>query len=747
MYSIKKYSSVLKFRLRYLVIVLLLSAFKNINAQSIIKGTVKDNTNETLPGVSVIVAGTGSGTTTDINGKFELNTTQSFPLTLVFSFVGFTTDSLFLHHYNGKEINIALKKSVTLKAVDIKSKRESTTISTINPINTTTLGKEELLKAACCNLSESFETNPTVDASFTDAVTGAKQVQILGLDGVYSQIQTELVPFIRGLSSNYGLAFIPGPFIESIQINKGAGSVITGHESISGQVNIELKKPSEAERFALNGYINNEQRMELNTQVAGKINKHIYTELLSHGSMLQNKVDHNKDGFLDSPLYQQLNLYNRWHFIYNQVFEAQAGIRFVYDDKQGGQNQFSYANDYGTQTLYGIGIKNKMFDAFAKTGFLFKEKPWKSIGIIQSVRYHEQESYFGLKTFDGIQKSYYANAISQGIIGDTRHTIKNGVAFVYNDYAETFSQLKENTIETTPGFFSEYTYNNSKNISMVAGVRYDYHNEFGSFVTPRIHFKYNFTQLSALRLSAGRGWRTARIFAENPKIFPSSRYVVAANNLKPEDAWNYGLSYTRKFRMFKRDASFNADVFRTDFINQVVVDMEDIHTIRFYNLNGTSYANSVSLEINFTPIEHFDVRLAYKFNDVKTTYSGTLREKPLSPRDRALVNVAYKSNNQKWKFDFTTKYNGVSRIPAAGVVHHGYQVPSKGDAFIQMMSQITFVQKNFEVYVGGENLTDYTQHHAIIEPENPFGDSFDASLVWGPLMGRTIYMGFRYFIK
>lgn len=747
MYLIKKYSSVLTFIPRYFVIVLFLSAFKNINAQTIIRGNVKDNTNETLPGVSITISGTGSGTVTDMDGKFELNTTQSFPLTLLFSFVGFTTDSLFLHYYDGSEINITLKKSVTLQAVEIKSKRESTNISTINPINTTTLGKDELVKAACCNLSESFETNPTVDASFTDAVTGARQIQILGLDGVYSQIQTELIPFIRGLSNNYGLGFIPGPFIESIQINKGVGSVTTGHESISGQVNIELKKPHEAEKFALNGYINNEQRMELNAQVAGKVVNHIYSELLAHGSQLQNKVDHNKDGFLDSPLYEQINLYNRWQFIYNPILEAQLGFRFVYDDKQGGQTNFNYDKDYATNNYYGTGIKNKMFDAFAKTGFLFKEKPWKSIGIIQSVRYHKQQSYFGFKTFDGLQKSYYGNVISQGIIGDISHTIKNGASVIYNDYTETYNLNKTKTVETVPGIFSEYTYNNSKNISLVAGVRYDYHNEFGSYLTPRLHFKYNFTQLSALRLSAGRGWRTANIFSENPKIFPSNRYVVVAGNLKPEDAWNYGISYTHKFRMLKRDASLNIDMFRTDFTNQVVIDMEDIHTVRFYNLNGQSFSNSASIEFNFMPIEHLEIRLAYKWNDVKTTYSGILREKPLSPRDQALVNLAYKAHNEKWKFDFTTRYNGISRIPSAGIVHHGYEIQEQGDAFFQLMTQVTYVSNKFEIYAGAENLTNYTQHHSIIEPENPFGDSFDASLIWGPLMGRTIYWGFRYFIK
>ncbi len=733
----------------YLIFIVLLCAEKLL-AQNHVSGKVFENINgkkEFLPGVNVFIAGSTTGATTDVNGEFSIESDQPLPYKIVVSFVGFATDTIAISLAHAHDIEVAMQKSITLKGVDVKAKKESTTISLINPINTTTIGKDELLKAACCNLSESFETNPTVDASFTDAVTGAKQIQILGLDGVYSQIQTELVPFIRGLSSNYGLGFIPGPFIESIQINKGAGSVVTGHESISGQVNIELKKPHEAEKFAVNGYVNNEERMELNLQTAGKIANHIYGELLAHGSQLKNKVDHNKDGFLDAPLYEQVNLYNRWQFIYNPKFEGQVGFRFVYDDKQGGQTNFNYSNDFGTQNFYGIGIKNKLFDAFAKTGFLFKDKPWKSIGVINSVRYHEQQSYFGVKTFNGIQRSYYGNAISQGIIGNTSHTIKNGISYVYNDYTEVFNAAMKNTVEVTPGVFSEYTYNNSKNISLVAGIRYDYHNEFGSYVTPRIHFKYNFTQLSALRVSAGRGWRTARVFSENTRIFPSNRYVMVSANLKPEDAWNYGLSYTRKFRIFARDASFNLDAFRTDFVNQVVLDMEDVHTIRFYNLDGKSYANSVSVELNFIPVEQLDVRIAYKYNDVKTTYSGVLREKPLTSRDKALLNLGYKTKNKKWEMDFTTKYYGVSRIPSAGVSHHGYTIPSRGDAFVQLMAQITLVHKNFEIYLGGENLTDFTQHHSIIEPENPFGESFDASLVWGPLMGRTIYAGFRFSIK
>lgn len=704
-----------------------------------------------LPGVNVYVAGTTTATSTNNDGMFMMDISQTQPVTLVASFVGYEPDTVILETLPALTVGFNLKKSITLKAVEVKSKRESTTISTISTINSTIINKDELLKAACCNLSESFETNPTVDVNFTDAVTGAKQIQILGLDGIYTQIQAENIPFVRGLSASYGLGFIPGTFIESIQINKGAGSVVNGYESITGQVNIELKKPISAENFFLNGYINNELRSEANAQVAGKISKHAWSELLIHGSELNNKTDHNNDGFLDAPLFKAANVYNRWQLQYAPRFEAQIGVRAVYEDRTGGQKYFNYNDDFGTDNFYGIGIKNKMAEAFTKTGFLFPEKPWKSIGIINNIRYHEQESYFGLKTFDGIQKSYYGNAIYQTIYGDTRNTFKNGFSFVYNDYSETYNSVPEKTIEQVPGVFSEYSFNDEKQIAYVAGIRYDYHNNFGGFLSPRLHFKYNLTQLTAFRISGGRGWRTARVFTENTKIFPNNRYIYIAENLKPESAWNYGISFTHKLRIFKHDASFNLDYYRTDFQNQVIADMENIHYIYFYNLKGQSFANSISAELNFEPFNRFEIRLAYKYNDVKTTYGQQLLEKPLSPKNKALINLAYKTQTDSaqtaWKFDFTARYNGQSRIPGGGFVHHNVVIPSTGDAFILLQSQITCIVKRFDFYIGGENLTDYTQHLAIIDPENPFGGSFDASLVWGPLMGRTFYAGFRYTLK
>ncbi len=699
---------------------------------------------EFLTGVNIIVLGSNQGSVTDSAGMFMFSTTVTLPLKLVASYVGYANDTLWVTESNSSSLSLELKKAVYLKEAVIVGRSESLKISTLSPINTTTITSGELLKAACCNLSESFETNPVVDVNQTDAVTGAKQIQMLGLDGIYTQIQSENVPLIRGLSAAYGLGFTPGPWIESIQINKGVGSVINGYESITGQLNIELKKPQTAEAVFINGYANHEGREELNIQLASRITKNTSGELLLHGSTQSKKVDNNADGFLDQPLYQQLNAYNRWHFGIPNKLEAQIGVRALYDDKQGGQGSFNYAKDFGKQLNYGVGINNKFLEVFTKTGTINPAKPYKSFALITSTRLHLQDSYFGLKTYKASQKSFYANTIFQTILSDTRHYIRSGISFNYTSYFEKINGFPLRTEELVPGAYAEYTYNDLQQFSMVAGIREDYHSAFGFYFTPRLHLKYNFSQLSSLRLSGGRGWRTARVYAENAGAFASSRTILADSNLKPEIAWNTGINFTHKFRFLGRDAVFNVDYYYTFFENQVVLDMEDIHTVHFYNLNGKSFAHYVQGEVTFEPVPNLTVLLAYKHNETATNYSGTMRQRPFVPRDKGLLNLEYKTNNKKWSITSTAKLYGYSRIPAGGIIHHGNEIPLRSTPYSIYNGQVSYFLARFDVYIGCENILNFTQHNPIINAEEPFSSSFDASLVWGPLMGRIIYAGFRW---
>lgn len=425
------------------------------------------------------------------------------------------------------------------------------------------------------------------------------------------------------------------------------------------------------------------------------------------------------------------------------------------DDKTGGTVLFEEDKHKGGTAEYGLGIRTTRLEAFAKTGYVFPEKKYKSIGLQLSAFDHQQDSYFGLTSYDARQKNIYANFIYQSIIGTTFHKFRTGASWVYDRYDETFNQLSFKRNESVPGAFFEYTYDPAKKIVFVAGMRIDHNNLFGWFATPRFHLKYEPVKGSSFRISAGRGQRTANILAENTGVFVSARQLQILNSsngkaygLLPEVAWNKGISYDQQFRLFNRKATLAIDFFRNDFTQQVVVDMEEARSIRFYNLNGKSFSNSFQTELQVQPFLNFEWRIAYRYFNVKTTYGNQLLQKPLTALHRAFTNLAYEFKG--WKLDYTFNYNGRKRIPSTAMNPFVHQRASHSPAYMLMNAQVSkeLGKKNlFELYLGGENLGNYFQKDVIIAPEQAFGQYFDASLVWGPVIGRMIYGGLRWKLK
>ncbi|MBK7182524.1 MAG: TonB-dependent receptor [Bacteroidetes bacterium] len=704
---------------------------------------------ENLPAANVYWQGTTVGTTTDLDGLFQLSIPDSLPARLIISSVGFESDTILVSSNLSKEITILLKGMVSLDVIEIEEKQSTTMNKIFTPINEEVISSKELLKAACCNLSESFSTNASVDVAFTDAVSGAKKIQMLGLDGIYTQVLSENMPLLRGLSAAYGLNYIPGTWVENILVTKGTGSVVNGYESISGQINLEFLKPQEQKkRFFINVYGNLNGRAEANFHVAKKLNKKWSTLLFTHASSNFMKQDMNKDGFLDMPLTQQYNVFNRWDFHNQKNFEAQFGIRGLYETRQGGQTNFNYNADYGKTNLYGIGIITKQLEYFSKTGFMFPSRPYKSVGIQTSGKIQQQQMYFGKRTYTGEQKNFYANVIYANIINNTNHKYKLGTSYLLDDYSESYNDSAFARTESVPGVFAEYTYTHPDNFSLVAGVRADYHNLYGLFYTPRLHLRYNVTKKTTLRLSAGRGFRTSNVFIENQSVFASSRKVIVQETFKPEIAWNYGVSVNQQFKLFGNEAFINVDFFRTDFENQIVVDLDqNTNQVVFYNLKGESYSHSLQTDFGFTPFKSFDVKLAYKWYDVKTTYNYELLDKPYVPKHRVMLNMAYATYMDIWKFDFTTNWFGQSRLPSTVLNPLEYQLPKKSRDYFLMQAQITKKFRKFDVYVGCENILNYTQSNPILSAADPNGQYFDASMIYAPIEGRIVYFGLRMEIK
>jgi outer membrane receptor for ferrienterochelin and colicin len=675
----------------------------------------------------------------------------------VISYVGFTTDTITIAE--PKMVQHWLKPVSNLDEVLLKGRKKSTATSYLESQNIINVSSEELLKAACCNLSESFETNPSIDVNFADAVTGTRQIKMLGLTSPYILIATENIPSIRGASQAYGLSFIPGTWVESIQITKGAGSVVNGYESIAGQINAELQKPTTDDRLFVNAYAAANGRYELNTHLNTEINNKWSTGLYLHGNLRDKKFDNNDDSFLDMPLQKQINVMNRWQYTDTENgFVSFLNVRYLNDEKQTGQVDFDPDTDKLTTNAWGSEIDTQRFEISGKMGYVNPEIPWQSLGLQFAFSNHDQQSYFGLNEFNIKHNSVYSNVVYNSIISDSRHKIKTGLSFTYDHYDEFVIDTDFGRSERSFGAFFEYNFDNIENLNLTAGLRFDTHNLLGEFITPRLHVRYTPWERSALRGSFGRGIRSANIFAENQNLFASSRSFNILDSggsiygLDAEIAWNYGVSFLQGFNLFGRKADITLDYYRTDFKNQIVVDLENPQEVNFYNLEGESYANSFQAEFSLNVFEHFDIKTAYKFYDVKTQYGSEKLEKPLTPKHRIFANASYetalKENGSQWKFDTTFNWLGEQRFSSTASSPAQFQLPDYTPTLSTLNAQITKVFSNkFEVYLGGENITNVKQDNPIVSADNPFGSNFDTTFVYGPIFGSMYYAGLRFKIK
>jgi outer membrane receptor for ferrienterochelin and colicin len=666
-------------------------------------------------------------------------------LTLLFTIVTFSQET---------------PKTDTLKTVTVEGKRKGLKKSLSGTANTTLVTSKELLKAACCNLAESFETNPSIDVNFSDALTGTKQIKMLGLTSPYIMITEENIPSVRGASQAYGLSFTPGTWVESIQITKGAGSVVNGYESISGQINTELIKPCNDIPFFLNFYGSTDSRYELNTHFNKKISDKWATSLFVHGNTRVGKNDMNDDMFLDNPLGKQINITNRWHYSNPETgWVSFMNLRYMNDEKQTGELHFDPDRDKLTTNHWGSEINTERLDFSSKVGYVFKDMPYQSIGFQNAFTSHNQQSYFGLNQYDIKQQSFYSNLIFNSIINNTMHKFATGLNFTYDKYAEFVNLSDVSRIDNSVGGFFEYTYDDTDKFSYILGGRLDYHNRLGVFFTPRLHVKYNPWEKSVIRFSAGRGKRAANIFAENQNLFASSRVfsVLDTNGkiygLDPEIAWNYGVSFTQNFLLFGKSADVGFDFYRTDFQNQAVVDvMNSPQKVLFYDLKGKSFANSFQLDFNLEIIKHLNLRTAYKYYDISTDYLSGSFQRPLQAKHRFFGNIEYETHivekGKQWKFDYTFNWLGKQQLPYTASNPEQDRLPEFSPSFAVMNAQITRTfSSTFEMYIGGENIGNYRQEKAILGADNPFGSNFDTSIVYAPIFGQMYYAGLRFKIK
>jgi len=735
---------------QYIIIVLLifLQGYY-LNAQQATGGVFEHINGNEIPlvGATIVQLNTQNGTVTGDDGHFQIKLKPKLPQVLIVSFVSYENDTIYLKQTGYDHVHISLSELKNLTEVEIKARQKGSFVSRTQTRSVVTINDTELQKAACCNLSESFENSATVDVSYSDAVTGAKQIQMLGLAGIYTQLLTENIPNMRGLATPWGLGYIPGSWMESIQVSKGTSSVINGYEAMAGQINIEYKKAFEGEKFFLNAYGNQLGKVEGNMNTRFQLNDKWSTAILAHVENMSVKHDKNGDSFLDQPLINQVNLFNRWRYV-NHQFRMRFGFKYLSENRQGGQMSFDPDKDHTVENGYGIGVQTKRYEGFLKMGYVFEHRAQTSFGFQNQIVVDDQNSYFGLTTYDAKQLSYYGNLMFQSWISDTRHQFTTGISYIHDKYDEDLNDSTFIRTEKVAGGFAQYSYSNVKNLNVIVGLRLDNHNLYGLLFTPRIHAKYNLNEHNAIRVSAGRGYRSPNVIAENSSLLATSKKLIFTEELQIESSWNYGISYTTYIDIGARELSITTDFFRTQFDNQIIIDREDDeHIIYVYNLDGKSFSNSFQIESNYELFKNFDVTLAFRYNDVKTTIGGELQEKPLVNKYKGLLALSYQTRLKTWQFDLNIQGIGNQRLPYTGFYPEEYQQPSHSPDYALINAQVTRYFKKFEVYIGGENLGNFRQMDPIIASEDPFGEYFDSSIVWGPITGIKVFAGFRFKIK
>ena len=740
-------------------------------------GTVLDDKGEPLVGANVYWAGTTVGVATDVDGRFQLEPVKSTNL-LVTSFMGFHNDTTEVTSHS--ELTIVLVSDLLLEEVDIVERKMAVLRSRISPLTTETLTGEALCMAACCNLSESFETSASVDVAYSDAATGAKQIRLLGLSGTYVQMLTENTPNIRGLAQAFGMEYIPGPWMEAIQVSKGTSSVLNGYEAIAGQINVEYLKPQTQDPVALNAMISTETHAEVNVTGGWDINDKVSTGVLFHAQNMSLELDHNHDGFLDMPKNTNVNLLNRW-YIRDGDYTGQILVRGLYDHRIGGQTKEAVTV---APTPYHIDLNTWRVDGFMKNGYVFDQETGMSIGIIASASYHNQQNSYGSRQWNAAQTNAYLNAIFQTSFDDSAtdlwddhsHNLSAGLSVNYDGYQEELSLVSPidnlNRWEMTPGVFAEYTYTYKDKITLLVGIREDYSTRYGFFTTPRMNLRYAPFEWWTLRGSVGLGYRSPNAIADNAAYLSSNRiYHFDAVNLAQERSMNTGLSTVFYIPMGNKELQLSGEYYYTRFLDGVIADMDrDLHGVTLYNMHDVAdaqyFSHNWQVEANMEILRGWTMTAAFRYTDVKQTSFNTatneyqLRDKPLQNKFKGIISTSYQTPLKTWQFDLTAQFNGEGRMPDGFVIPEGSKQYRMHNGYIyhkwypQLLGQVTKFFRTWSIYLGAENMTNFTQDNPIVGSKigdtqfvNTQSANYDASMIWAPIHGWKLYLGFRWALE
>lgn len=741
-----------------LFLILLFFLATKVQAQENVTGTIASTEGEALVGATVQWLATGAGTTTDEAGSFALPFPEDRTDTrLMFSYVGFASDTIEIgDFYQG--LWIELKPEATLQEVTVEGQRSGAYIDDrVQKVEV--ISEVELTRAACCDLAGCFNTESSVRSQTTNIVTNVRELQILGLSGVYNQLLLDGLPMFQGANYTYGLSSLPGPWIRNIYVSKGANSVLQGYESISGQINVETKEPLETNPLFFNAYINSFGEKQFNAMARMPLSEEskIQGSIGLHATLPAGRFDRDDDNFLDLPLLERYALINNWSLGDQSKpgFSALLSLRGWKENRVGGQEDFRTEEHEGGMEVFGQTVDLLHGEASLKTAYRFDEK--NVLSLQNAFQAQEQTAWFGPTRFQADQQYFYSNLqfehqskrfTSRSGLSFRRLNLDQGVTFSTN--GSPFREISAPAFgrESTVGLFTENTiYGPEDRWALITGLRLDHNNYFDWQLSPRALFRYNFGDGTSARASIGRGWRTVRPLSDYVQAMASNRNIFSQISL-PESAWNGGVNITHRMQVKNAALTLSGDFYHTRFTNQIFPDYERIPgAILFQDFDGKSVSNSLQLEARATFSSLLEARIGYNYLNVYRNIDGENVQLPFIPEHKITAAASYQPDSRRWQIDGNVHWYGRQRLPNTEALPEALQQPTQSETYATLDLQFTYRLKSIEIYTGVENLFDFRQLRPLVSWQDPFSPWFDTSFAWGPTRGRELYIGIRYKIE
>lgn len=581
------------------------------------------------------------------------------------------------------------------------------------------------------------------------SVCNTGEIKINGLDGAYTMVLIDGMPIVSSLSSVYGFSGIPNTMVERIEVVKGSASSLYGSEALGGMINIITKNALTAPKFTADIYGTTWE--ELNTDLGVKFNLgQKVTSILSlnHFNFVK-RVDNNKDNFTDTTLQKRISLFNKWNFQRKEGRQASLALRYMYEDRFGGELQWRRKEHRGSNIYYGESIYTNRVETIGMYQLPFKEKVFTQF----SFNHHHQDSYYGQDRYVGEQNVAFGQIYWNPTFGKHDLLIGSGLRYTFYDdntvgtlSTDGSTNVPQNTY--LPGIFVQNQWKIDEENTLLLGYRFDYDKIHKGIHSPRAAWKTHLGD-HHIRTSFGTGFRVVNLFTEDHAALTGAREVIITEELKPEKSINLNLNHTYKLFLDNGYVNFDTSAFYAHFSNKIEGDFEtNDNQILYHNLDGYAVSQGLSTNIDFILGKKWRTSVGLTYIDVFRKDRGVKIQQRLAPKWSGIYMLSYEFS-RNFTIDFTGQFYGPMRLT---IVENDFRPEYSPWYTIANIKVAKKLSNNLELYAGIKNLLNFTPKNPILRPFDPFNKTADDKInnpngyTFSPDYGYASMQGIRGFV-